>query len=110
MKTKIVWYAAGIAAVSLLLSARPLSVVEKIGPPKSDIYLPLNLECVLTIEDEAWMANAGSRSPGPSSGFLPDFTIQGKLLEVGPEWVVIGEGTYENWISRDKVVSIRVSR
>jgi len=110
MKTRFAWYAAGIAVVSLLLSARPLSVVEKIAPQKSDLYLPLNLECVVTIENEAWMESVSSRSPGPSSGFMPDFTIQGKLLEVNPEWVVIGEGTYENWISRDRVVNIRASR
>ena len=110
MKTKIAWYVAGITAVSLLLSARPLSVVEKTNPPKDDLLLPLNLECVVTIENEAWMENVRTQAPGPASGFLPDFTIQGKLLEVGPEWVVIGEGTYENWISRDKVVNIRASR
>ena len=109
MKTKLAWSVAGIAAASLLLSARPLSMVEAIAPKKSDHHLPLNLQCVVTIENEAWMANVSSRSPGPTSGFLPDFTIQGKLLVVGPDWVVIGDGTYENWISRDKIVSIRAS-
>jgi predicted GNAT superfamily acetyltransferase len=110
MKTKIAWSVAGIAAVSLLLSARPLSLVEKIAHPKADFLSPLDLECVVTIENEAWMANLSSRSPGPASGFLEDFTIQGKLLHVSPDWVVIGEGNYENWISRDRVVNIRVSR
>jgi hypothetical protein len=85
-------------------------VAEKITHPKGELLLPLNQECVVTIENEAWMANVSTRAPGATSGFLPDFTIQGKLLEVGREWVVIGDGNSENWISRDRVVNIRTSR
>jgi len=110
MKTKIVWSLAAIAAVSLLLIVRPLAVMEKITPPKTNLTFPLNHECVVTIEDEAWTGNVRPLAPGPASGILPDFTIQGKLLEVSPEWIVIGEGSYENWISRDRIVNIRVSQ
>lgn len=101
---------AAVVAVTWLLVARPFAVMEKMSPPKADLLFPLNTECVVSIGNEAWMENARSHAPGPASGFLPDFTIQGKLLVVSPEWIVIGEGSYENWISRDRVVNIRASR
>lgn len=110
MKTKIAWSVAAIVAVTLLLIARPFAVMEKIAQPKSELPFPLNHECVVTIENEAWVRNVRFQAPGPASGLLPDFTVQGKLVALSPEWVVIGEGSYENWISRDRIVNIRVSR
>lgn len=110
MKTKITLFVAGVVAVSLFLTDRPFAGMEKTLPPQPDVLIPLNLECIVTIENQVWMENSASRAPGPPSGFLPDFTIQGKLLRVSPDWIVIGEGTYENWISRDKIINIRASR
>ncbi len=110
MKTKIVLSAVAVVAVTMSLIDRPLAATQSTQPAKPAVSLPVDLECVVTIENQAWMRNPTTQAPGPTSGFRPDFTIQGKLIEVGPEWIVIKEGTYENWISRDKIVNIRASR
>ena len=110
MKTKIALSVVAVLAVTFFLIDHPLAIMEKTAPSKSDVPFPLNLECVVTIENEGWRDNPRPKVPGPPSGFLPDFTIQGKLIHVGSDWIVIKEGTYENWISRDKVVNIRASR
>jgi hypothetical protein len=110
MKTKIALFVTGVVAVTFLLIDRPFAVMEKAVSPKPEILVPLNLECVVTIENQAWMETLYPHAPGPPSGFLPDYTIQGKLLRLGPDWVVIGEGSYENWISRDRIINIRASR
>lgn len=36
--------------------------------------------------------------------------LQGDFLPINTEWLVLKEGNYENWIPRDKVLSMRVSR
>jgi hypothetical protein len=103
------------AAATFTLMDRPYAAPDATSATsttsgKPELALPLDLECVVTIENQAWMANLPTQSPGASSGFRADFTIQGKLIQLNPDWVVIKDGTYENWISRDKVMNIRASR
>ncbi|HEX7260199.1 MAG TPA: hypothetical protein VF258_00130 [Luteolibacter sp.] len=109
MKTKIALSVILAAAATFALIDRPLAAPDT-ASAKPELALPLDLECVVTIENQAWMANLPTQSPGPASGFRADFTVQGKLIQINPDWVVIKDGTYENWISRDKVLNIRASR
>ncbi len=110
MKTKIMLSMVAVIATTCFLIEQPLAITEKSPPLLHGVAVPLNLECIVSIENEAWMQNSGLQRPGPASGFLPDYTIQGKLVHLDSEWVVISEGTYDNWISRSKVVNIRASR
>lgn len=110
MKTNIALSLVAVAAVTVFLIDRPFALTEENVPLKPEVLVPLNLECVLTIENEAWTDTTRPQSPAAPSGIRPDFTIQGKLIHLGADWVVIKEGTYENWISRNKVVNIRTSR
>jgi hypothetical protein len=109
MKTKIALSVILAAAATFALMDRPYAAADT-TTAKPEVALPLDLECVVSIENQAWMANLPTQTPGASSGFRADFTIQGKLIQLSPDWVVIKDGTYENWISRDKVVNIRASR
>jgi hypothetical protein len=108
MKAKLLILAVScVAAVAIFVprtaEAQPPSV-KPVGPVES----PVGLECVVTVEIEAWMNTTPNASqPG---GFHPDYTVRGKVLELGREWVVLKDGNFENWISRDKIVSMRVSR
>ena len=108
MKTKMLVLACGCVVAAAIWI--PKSVEAQ--PPQSKsqaIDWPIGSECVVTVETQAWM-NTPTLPPGQASGFKPDYTVQGKVVYWGPDWVVVKDGTYENWISRDKVLSIRVSR
>lgn len=35
--------------------------------------------------------------------------VRGNLLAMTTDWVVLKEGSYENWIPRDKVITLRAS-
>lgn len=110
MKTKLSLFVGLVAVVAYILSDSPFAATEVPTPAKPAIALPVDLDCVVTIDSQSRMGSVGSLAPGPPSGFRPDFSIQGKLLHLGSDWIVIKEGTYENWISRDRVVSIRTAR
>lgn len=67
--------------------------------------LPIGYDCIVTVEPRGQPYSAPELDAPP--GFRPEFTIFGKLIDVGPDWVVVKEGIYFNWISRDRVYSIR---
>lgn len=37
-------------------------------------------------------------------------TVRGTLLSISSEWVVVKDGSYENWVPREKVMTLRASR
>ncbi|HVJ46087.1 MAG TPA: hypothetical protein VM511_06855 [Luteolibacter sp.] len=108
MKTKICLLAlAGVTAAVTLIprQAEAQPPAAKTPPVES----PVGLECVVSVEIQAWM-DRPLLQPAQQSGFFPDYTLRGKIVELGPEGVVLKDGNFENWISRDKVLSIRVTR
>ena len=66
-------------------------------------------ETVVVVERQSWMTTPSGQLD-QTTGFRSDFTLQGRVVYWGEQWVVLQEGTYENWIARDKILSIRVSR
>ena len=36
--------------------------------------------------------------------------VSGTLLAMTDQWIVLQEGTFENWVPREKVVTLRASR
>ncbi len=108
MKTKILL--GGSVAVLLACVFLPRIAEGQAPPPhKAPVEAPIGMDCVITVETQAWMNTTVSK-PDPISGFYPDYTMRGKAIYWGSDWVVLKDGTYENWISRDKVLSVRVSR
>ena len=108
MKTKLLL---GISAVVLSAAAFfPRNAEGQPAPaPKGPVEAPIGLDCVITVETQAWM-NTSNAPPDSITGFHPDFTVRGKAIYWGADWIVLKDGTYENWISRDKVLTVRVSR
>ncbi|RYD65371.1 MAG: hypothetical protein EOP83_07515 [Verrucomicrobiaceae bacterium] len=70
---------------------------------------PDGCRCVVTLNPEvAATKRSGSTSADPN--LVLDNTVLGDFLTINTEWLVLKEGNYENWIPRDKVLSMRVSR
>lgn len=69
--------------------------------------LPIGYDCIIAVDPRGQPYSAPALDP--PLGFRPEYTIFGKLIDVGPDWVVVKEGVYPNWISRERVFSIRVS-
>ena len=36
--------------------------------------------------------------------------VKGNLLAMTSDWIVLKEGTFENWVPREKVITLRASR
>jgi len=110
MKTRFLLGLAGAVALGGFLLTWPAIGQPATPPaPKTSVEIPVGSECVVTVEMQTWMSITPVK-PDPISGFHPDYTLRGKVVHWGPDWVVLKDGTYENWISRDKVLSVRVSR
>jgi len=108
MKAKVLLPVFGIVGMGAFLY--PWSAVgQPTVAPKVPVEIPTGGDCVVTVEMQAWQ-NGAATKPDPISGFHPDYTLRGKIIHWGDDWVVLKDGTYENWISRDKVLSVRVSR
>ncbi|MEO5716889.1 MAG: hypothetical protein ABIT37_25640 [Luteolibacter sp.] len=40
----------------------------------------------------------------------PAYKINGTLITMQPEWLVVNEGNYDHWIARDKVMEMKASK
>lgn len=109
MKTKLLVGSAGLVAAAAFLVPRIAEGQPPVATAKATIEWPLGAECVVTVQTQAWM-NTPVLAPGQQSGFQSDYTLKGKVAYWGPDWIVLKDGTYENWISRDKVLTVRASR
>jgi hypothetical protein len=108
MKARVLLPLFGVVALGGLLFPW-LAVGQPSAAPNSSLEVPTGMDCVVTVERQAW-SNSAQAKPDPVSGFHPDYTLRGKIIHWGADWVVLEDGTYENWISRDKVLAVRVSR
>ncbi|MCW1884650.1 hypothetical protein OKA04_07900 [Luteolibacter flavescens] len=78
-------------------------------PAGKAVTNPVGSRCVVTLDPNY---PSSRRSGGASSDNfeVTDNKVQGDLSSISSEWIVLKEGNYENWIPRDKVLSMRVSR
>lgn len=109
MKTKMLFIAVGLAAVGALFIPREAVGQQPEASERSAVSSPLGQECVVTVETQAWM-KASPTQPDSKSGFYGDYTLRGKIIQWQNDWIVLKDGSYENWIPREKVLSVRVSR
>lgn len=80
------------------------------GKPAEVATSPLGRLCVVTLDPRI---DRGAKAAGESfkkAGVTADSTVEGTLVTWDQEWIMLRDGTYENWIPRDKVLMIRVSR
>jgi len=109
MKTKLLILSVGAVGGGMFLIPRVAEGQPPAAPVKTAIEWPLGSECVVTVQTQAWM-NTPVLPPGKQSGFESDYTLKGRVVYWGADWIVLKDGTYENWISRDKVLTVRASR
>jgi len=109
MKTKICLMALIGVLGTVFLISRPAEAQPAPQTKVAPVESPVGLECVVSVDMQSWRERP-ELPPGQPSGFYPDYTLRGKIVELGPEWVVLKDGNSENWISREKILSIRVAR
>ena len=106
MKTTLVLCAALAASVSYF-ELRAQSPTSASG---TTVAYPYGQECILTLDPIAERTIQNSGSQATPSGFQADGTMHGQLMYMSDEWCVLKDGSYENWVPRSKVLSIRVSK
>ena len=106
MKTTLVLIAALLAGVSYVELRAQSPATSAAG---TKVQYPYGGECILTLDPRAERAIANS-TPATNSGFQADFTLRGQLIYMSEEWCVLKDGTFENWIPRDRVLNLRVSK
>ena len=97
--------ALAIVASPSLASAQSASLPEKVPAPAE---IPLNCRCVVTVDPQ--YRSTDSQEQSPKGGFTGPNLLEGVVIRMDQEWLVLKEGSFENWIPRDKILTIRVSR
>jgi hypothetical protein len=105
MKTTLVLLAVLVSGVSYL----ELRAESPSSSGGSKVAYPYGLECILTLNPVAERTIQTS-SQATQSGFQADGTLRGQLIYLSDEWCVLKDGSFENWVPRDKILSMRVSK
>jgi hypothetical protein len=80
------------------------------GPQESRIEYPLNRDCVVTVDPRASSKPVIAGEANKVSGFVAPDTAEGILIHMDSEWLVLRDGSEENWIPRAKILMIRARR
>lgn len=102
-----------LAMLPVLTSGLPAGVQVNDLPRvqgESMVESPLNRSCVVTVDPRAESKREVVGQGNKISGFAAPDTAEGILVQMDSEWLVLRDGSYENWIPRNKVLLIRVSR
>jgi hypothetical protein len=80
------------------------------GPQELRVEYPLNRSCVVTVDPRATSKPEIAGQANKVSGFVAPDTAEGILIHLDSDWLVLRDGSEENWIPKSKVLMIRVSR
>ncbi len=72
------------------------------------IEYPIGQNCVVTVDPLAATKPAYPGQARINSGFVTQDTVRGVLIRVDESWMILQEGTNENWIPRNKILMVRV--
>lgn len=81
-----------------------------LDPRESRIEYPLNRDCVITVDSRAESKPVIAGDANIVTGFDAPDTAEGILIHMDSDWLVLRDGSEENWIPKAKVLMIRVSR
>ncbi len=70
----------------------------------------LNRDCVVTVDTRGEPKEQYPGSSNKIPGFVAPDTVEGTLIHLDLEWLVLLDGDEENWVPRNKVLLLRVSR
>lgn len=104
MNSKMLVLPAALVLGSLFLAG---SDAQTAPEQKNGLGYPYERPCVVTLDPRA----AGEFEAGSNvTGLNAPVTARGDLIYLSAEWCVLREGSYENWIPRDKVLMLRASK
>lgn len=98
-----------IAAVASSWSPVAQARQPEAAAGEQKVQLPIGRRCVITLDPR----DPGKRREGAANAdsyLVLDNKVEGDLVSVNPEWIVLKDGNYENWVPRDKVLYLRASR
>jgi hypothetical protein len=101
-----------VGCVAVLVAA-PLWSSSGHAPAGADPVVdeaPLGRSCVVTLDSRDGPKPVHPGEANALSGFIAPDTARGVLLRLDAGWVVLRDGTDENWIPREKVLMIRAFR
>lgn len=100
---------AGAALIGAAVSFPSSTVNAQQAAAPAAGAIPVGLRCIVTVDPRA-TGHAPGFETQQKSGLSAEHIVEGNLVSMGGEWLVLKDGTYENWIPRDKVLLMRVSR
>ena len=78
-------------------------------PGARAIDYPLGQRCVVTVDPLAASKPPIAGTANKVTGFVATDTAEGTLIRIDSEWLVLRDGSNENWIPRSKIIMIHVS-
>ena len=101
---------AGAAAIAVAVSFWSPAAQAQQPAATEGLKSPVGQPCVVTLDPLAERVLGPVKESLEKTGLTPEGTVEGTLISMDREWVVLKDGTYESWIPRDKVLLIRASR
>lgn len=101
---------AGAALIGAAVSFSSSTVnAQQAAAPAAGAH-PVGHRCVVTLDPTAARESRHDGETMKKTGLTPEVTVEGTLVSIDNDWLILKDGTYENWIPRDKVLFMRVSR
>lgn len=93
---------------NVLAGARAQPQASIPGVPAVDY--PLGLRCVVTVDPLAASKPVVAGTANKVTGFVAPDVAEGVLIRIDDEWVVLHDGYHDDWIPRNKIILMHVSR
>lgn len=110
-------YVAGSAALLLMLPlwtdgvrAGGITPLPRSVPGMAEVEYPLNRDCTVTVDSRSAPKPRFAGQAKKITGFVAPDTAEGILIRLDDDWLVLRDGSEENWIPKEKVLMIRVTR
>lgn len=87
----------------VLAGARSPVTLTSNAPP---LEYPLNRDCVVTVDPLSSPKPVIAGKANKVTGFVAPDTVEGALIRLDADWLVLRDGCNENWIPRNKVILI----
>jgi hypothetical protein len=92
---------------NVLADSRPMGGTPW-TPNEHKIAYPLGHRCVVTLDPLDGSTSIAAGDANIVTGFVAPNTVEGDLLALDKEWLVIRSGCNENWVPREKVLMIHL--
>lgn len=93
----------GLLADTAPLARTPLT------PNENRIVPPINRRCVVTLDPiDSGHSTVVAGTANIVTGFAAPNIVEGQLISLNDQWLVIRSATNENWIPRNKILMIHL--